>query len=62
MMTKKKLKYQYKPPSTLDINVEDYGTIESGPLPKPRDRSGVSLAPIGRTEKRLNGLVEVGKA
>ena len=32
-MTKKKLKYQYKPPSTLDINLEDYGTFEDGPLP-----------------------------
>ena len=49
MMTKKKIKYKYKPPSTLDINLEDYGTFEEGPLPKPKDKSGASLAPMQTT-------------
>ena len=69
MMTKKKLKYQYKPPSNLDINLDDYGTFEDGPLPEPKDKSGVSLAPIGRDGKEIEwvgrgwqGVIEYAEA
>jgi len=68
-MTKKKLKYQYKPPSNLDINLDDYGTFEDGPLPEPKDKSGVSLAPIGRDGKEIEwvgrgwqGVIEYAEA